>query len=588
MREGLIESMVDSDSLITLIKNSYSCFSKEQKEEINKLILSISPDWEKNREKGQPSMIGLSQYKLPCAIPKEELLNNPAVKKQFLVLEHKFGEYTKPSPPTLGVAKFVGPPLPKAAYEKMNLEQWLSSFKKYNESTEWLLSGRDSLKGGIEQHSRAFTEQVYKNPDKFYDFIFNLGKSKDVSIMYFRAGLEGLIKAKYGIEKVKRLVKTYWKMENKDLRKSIINAIKYINDKDILDLDLIEILKEYALMDPDPERDLWREKGSTDEFYYGGDAFTYGINTVRGRASAVLGIHGYKTHYPDFLFNIFDKIAEDKSIAVKCCLIRFLPGMINWDINKTLDLFIKLTKDMNTHVIENGLECIRYLMTEENFESFVIPLIKQVITPIKPKNPWKGQIDKRKGELLALAYVEGLPGSEQLLEESLKVNNRLKLGMISFSSRTLNNPDRKIREKSQNIYMRFINDDSDETSKEYDHSFKNFDISNFRGLYPLLVKYSKSLVIRKNHYFFLNLLAEVVSSEPEKCVDLIEPLKDLQIPYGVYSNLPTKSVEVLINAYNYTQRNSYKEKIIDILDGMLQNEFYRNIGIQVLDQYDRK
>jgi hypothetical protein len=226
-------------------------------------------------------------------------------------------------------------------------------------------------------------------------------------------------------------------------------------------------------------------------------------------------------------------------------------------------------------------------MTKENFKSF-IPLLKKVAVPLGSKNPLYRQIDKYKGELLTLAYVKDLPDSKQLLEESLKVNDRLKLGMISFSSRNLNNPDEKIRIKSQGIYMRFINDNSDEVSGEYDQSFKNFEIGDFRKIYPLLVEYSKSRVIRKESHFFFKLLGKVVGYEPEKCINLIEPLEDFQVPPGRYSDFPRQVTQILIEAYNRTSQNIYREKAMNIFNSMLEKEFYRNEGLRVLSEQDRE
>jgi hypothetical protein len=208
-RDRLLENMANVDILRKLLKNSYSYFSEEQKERINKIILSILPEWKKKRKKEELSMIGFSKYKLLCAIPTEELSNYPTMKKQLLELKHKFGKCEEHPLSISGAARSVGPPLPKTAYKKMTLGQWLNSFKKYNGSTEWLITKEGFPKGGIEQHSQAFAEQVSRHPDKFYEFVFNLGERDDISITYFRAGLDGLIKAKYDTDKIKITSKTF-------------------------------------------------------------------------------------------------------------------------------------------------------------------------------------------------------------------------------------------------------------------------------------------------------------------------------------------------------------------------------------------
>lgn len=97
-RDGVLENMAGKYELRTFLKNIYPYFSKEQKEKTNELILSVSPEWEKHREKGHPSSIGYSKYILLNAISAEELSDYPAMKKKLLELEHKFGKY-KEEPP---------------------------------------------------------------------------------------------------------------------------------------------------------------------------------------------------------------------------------------------------------------------------------------------------------------------------------------------------------------------------------------------------------------------------------------------------------------------------------------------------------
>lgn len=242
-------------------------------------------------------------------------------------MERKFGEYKEKAPVKSEVVS-VGFPLPNKAYEKMTLDQWITSFKRYDDSTGWGQPREEFLKGGLVEHSRAFTEQVSKRPGTFYNFIFSLGQRDDISMTYLEAGLNGLVKAKYNIEKIKELVKEYWKSEGAGFRKEIISAIDFIDREDFLDLELISILEEYALNDPDPDKESWLIDAGSGTPYYGGDPLHYGINTVRGSAAERLAIHGYKTTYADKIFEIMEKITDDPSISVRCCLIRPLAGML--------------------------------------------------------------------------------------------------------------------------------------------------------------------------------------------------------------------------------------------------------------------
>lgn len=579
-KEGVLENMADEYSLRVLLKNIYPYFSKEEKEKTNEIILSVSPDWEKHREKGRPSSIGFTKYRLLNAIPKDELIAYPTVKKQFLELARKFDKYR--DEPEVSEGGIVGPPLPAIAYEKMSFEQWLLSFQKYDETTSRGIS--IDLRGGILQHSHVFSEEVSKNPDKFYNFVFNLGKKGDISITYFGAGLDGLVKAKYDVEKIKQLVKTCWKHKDTRFRQRIIWAIDYIDKEDTLDLELINILADYASNDPHPQEELWRVDAGSGAPYYGGDPLGHGINTVRGSAAERLVIHGFKTQFPDKIFEILNRIAEDKSIAVRCCLIKYLHGMIKWDRDKVYDLFMKITNDKHPQVIKYGLECLGYLMTKDNFQKFISRL--KMVLQIKGDSV--SSANEYLGQILMLAYVGSYPMAMELLEEGFKINEEVKLGAIDFAARHLTCPDQEIAEKAGKMHLRFLNEDSDKISQKYDWYFRTFKVEDFNKIYNLIVKYSKSKAIEKHANFFFEFLAKCVACEPEKCIDLIQNCVKFGKPNIRYNTLLSGPVQILVEAYNRIIDDTYKERIMDIFDESLQEENWKREGLKVLADQDRE
>ncbi len=448
-REGILEELTSDEyaghELRSLLNNLYRFLSAEEKGLINNLILSVAPDWEKDRWKGGPSRAGYSRYRLLCAIPKDELVNYPSMKKDFHELERKFGRYEE-KPPKVSKVVSVGPPLEGKAYEKMTPAQWIASFKRYDDSTGWNGQRREFLKGGLVEHSRAFTEQVSKRPDEFYDFIFSLGKRTDISVAYLAAGLDGLVKAKFDIEKVKKLVKEYWKAKDSGFRREIIRAMDYLDKEDNLDLELISILEEYALKDPDPDKELWMVDAGRGTPYYGGDPLTHGINTVRGAAAERLAIHGFKTPYPDKIFEIMEEVTNDPSVSVRCCLIRFLQGMLKWDREKTFSIFMKLGEEKHPQIIKYGLECLSYLMRENNFHHF-IPYLR-IAMGIDEEYGYH-HVGEYVGQILMLAYGEGYSNSKNLLEQGILASDKIKAGAINFACRHLLNQNEEVSRKSK-------------------------------------------------------------------------------------------------------------------------------------------
>lgn len=587
-RKGILENVTSNleagFKLRSLIRNIYPHFSKTQKEKINKLILSVLPYWEKVRGKGQRSLIGHTRYELLNAIPGDEISKHPIIKKEFQELGRKFGKFKEKSI-QIGRFKWTGPPLPTIAYEEMTPEQWLSSFKRYDESTGRGIPKKDPLKRGIIQHSRAFTEQVSKRPDEFYDFVFDLGERDDVSITYLGAGLEGLIKGNYDIEQIKQLVKTYWRRKNKEFRKGIIRAIEYIDRKDNLDLDLIEILAEYALNDPDPKEELWETDAYQGTPHYGGDPHIHGVNTVRGSATERLVVHGFETQYPERIFKILNKIAEDKSIAVRCCLIRYLQGMIKWNKSKTYKLFIKISSNGHPQVIKYGLECLCYLMNKNNFRSFIFYLERAMILKETFDH---NSVGKFIGQILMLAYLRSYSKSKELLEKGYKVNEEIKMGAIGYASRHLSSSNTKIADKSKKIYMKFFHEADDKMSQQYDFYFRHFKVEDFIKIYTVILEYSKTEIVRKHCTNFFEFLAKVVSLEPEKCISLLQNYKNFESPEIRYNALQGKLVQILIEAYNRVIDDTYKEKAMNVFDAILQVGIYTREALEVLAEQDRE
>lgn len=575
INDGFLEEIVPSqlvDELKTLLKNFYPLLSDAHKEKINKLILSLSPKWERKKMKGHPSYIGYSKYQMFNAIPQDEFSKFPVLKKQFQELNRKFGKIDNSRITNFSVG-IVGPPLPGNAYEKMTLEQWEASFKKYDDSTEYSHRISDPSKGGIWQHSQAFSGAVKNRPGFFYDLIVKIGGCVEISDKYLTAGIRGLFEGEYEIEKIRELLKLVRKKEGNELRKSIIWAIEYIDKKDNLDIELINILKEYALNDPDPDVENWEKQKE----FHGGDPVTFAINTVRGSAVWVLGKHALKTPFPDELFAIFEKIAEDKHIAIRVCLIQFLSYMIKWNRNKAFSLFMKLTEDMCPQVIEKGIISIHHLRTKSNFHHF-IPRIENILQTA----------DDQLGQILMAAYTADIPGSKKLLEESFIINEKIKIGAIDFASRYLTATDIGTADKSGEIFRRFLNDESDKIKEKYASCFEYFKIEDFEKLYDFIFLYSKSGAIRNNATYFFVFLEKIVRNEPEKCIDLIENHSSFEKPDMRMNRLQGKLVQIVIEAYNRTMDDVYKKKAMDIFDALLQENAYKSFGLDILKEYDRE
>lgn len=579
IREGTFETMpYGARTIITsLIRCQYPLFSDKQKADINQLIMDIAPEWEqKTIAKGYNSRIRHTKAMYLNAIPDTEISKFPDLKKEFQELNRKFGG----SIDSRDISMHFGPvasPLPFTAYEKMTLDHWRSSMKKYNETTEPGGSGSQPFKGGICEHSRSFSKEVEKRPNYFYKFILEIGDDEDISDSYLTAGLDGLIEAKFEPGNIRELIKRFWEKKDQNLRTQVIRAIEYIGKVNKLDLEMIKILEEYAVNDPDPEPGSWgwEEKDVTD---HENDQINVGINTIRGSAAMAFGRHCFETDYPDELFSIFEKITEEKSVSVRACLIHGLYGMLNFDREKTLSIFLKLTEDLNPEVIFAGINTLSYLMTKAAFP-VLIPKIRSIFA----KN------NSKIGELLMVAYVRGYPGSLELLEEGIEANDANIEGIIDFASRYLLSDDEDLVEKSRALFLRFLNDESETVLSRYDWFFHDFDPQDFDDLFDCAFHFCKSKAIKKSSHYFWEFLKTCVRDEPEKCLDLVENYYGVLIARTDSERVEIEPVgDIILEVMNKTSEEVYRVKALDIFDSFLQNPAYQSWFQRVLKKYDEE
>jgi len=296
-------------------------------------------------------------------------------------------------------------------------------------------------------------------------------------------------------------------------------------------------------------------------------------------------IHGFETQYSEKLFKILNKIAEDKSVAVRCCLIRYLQGMIKWNKNKTYKLFKKISSDKHPQVIKYGLECLYYLMNKNNFRSLIFYLETAMILKDSFDN---NSLGKLIGQILAIAYLRSYSKSKDLLEKGYQVNEEIKMSAIECASRHLSSSNTRIANKSKKIYMRFFYEADDKIGLQYDLCFLDFKVEDFNKIYSLILEYSKTEIVEKHCSNFFEFLAKVVNLEPEKCISVLQNYKNFESPEIRYNDLQGKLVQILIEAYNRVIDDIYKEKAMNVFDAILQVGVYTREALNVLVEQDRE
>lgn len=310
---------------------AFRCVDSERRAALEQLIMNLRPGWE---QKGYRHR-GLTQLRFFRSVPSELL--SRGTYRRFQELERKFPDLDL-RPPQGASFQAVGPPIEQAAQSKMSDEAWLGAMRRYGDATAWGAAREDFAKGGVIELSRAFAEQVKKNPERFY----NLAQCFDetISVHYVEEAIAGLADCDAPAEWVFDLVRRFASRIQGESRRGMCHALVK-RAKDGVPDDLLDMMTHWALHDPDPTAELWQVPADGGKPYYGGDPHSHGINTNRGVAIQAV-CHCALSRTPpqvERAFQLLEQVAGDQSTAVCTCVIDSLGPLLREDSIRTIAIF---------------------------------------------------------------------------------------------------------------------------------------------------------------------------------------------------------------------------------------------------------
>ncbi|GAA5036683.1 hypothetical protein GCM10011506_29930 [Marivirga lumbricoides] len=561
-----------------LISKSYAHFTDEQRQKVNDLVLSILPERDCkvyiNREGKKYHYLRWSggiKYEYLCAIPHNLLINQPLIKKVYQELERKFGQF-KEDKPQGSVLRAVPPPLSSSAYENMNFEQWENSFMQYDEEQ---FHGNGPLNGSKVEHSRAFEKQVAERPQYFAALIERLIEEDKVDHNYIISGLDGLVKGEYDTNEFKKLFKKALnlRLDSSNIRMLLLLISYLINTKNCDD-EVITFLCNTALNHEDPA-----DKEELE------NSIQYGINTVRGLAvSKIPYLFSYPDHR-DLVFDTVDRVLDDFSVGVKATLMPQLHYLMDLDKERTLKVLLRVTEQNEIEVLKHTLRSAQCLA--EYFFKELEPYFK---TSLDHK-----EMHGDSAVILALLWIDDQQQCYGLLKKFLKKNEEARSKMVDVAIHNLFNENPISRKRAEKLFLQFLDSKDEKVIQEYSTAFlhlKDKGEDCFMKIHPLLVKYSKSNVVKRSPHYFYEYLLSNAKKYPKECIDLLSQFKNYDKPdiskSGYYNDDPVK---ILLGAYNSLRSVGesdyrYKEKSIKIFDQLLKDDRFRQSANNVTDQAD--
>lgn len=558
-----------------LLKNAYPYFTLNQKDEIDKIILSIKSKYElgtyvddQGKKRHTLRSYGKDLFLYLNSIPANEMKDRPYLKKRFMELQRKFHFIRDEEPHKISWFG-VGPPMDSKAYEKMTYEHWESTFEKYDDEYKREFT---SYRGSLLEHSRKFQEEVKNRSDYFFPFIEKLIDEKKVPYQYIVAGLTGLQEAKYTASEVQRIYKKALSISfNREYTLYFVWITSYFIETKILDKEVLEYLINLAKTHPDPESTDIRNNPLTD-----------GANNVRGAAAGRISQVFFNPSFETVVFDALFHISEDRNISVRISILPRLAILMHLNKEKTLKVFLKLVNTNNPEILENSIWSVQYL-ANYNFDQLK-NYFRQAI-----------RIESLQGNIavvLGVAWLKDIKGSYSLFRSVLRLSNEAKAKAVDMAIKNLADREEKVRKKCEMLFLKFLNSKNEKVIQEYSHGFLDFTIEMFPELYPLLKKYSKSNVATKQPHYYFEYLLKCSKKFPRECLSLLKHVNTYDKPdisqAGFYDDEPVKVLIGVYNSLSSLRTKDYKilNEAIQRFDEMLKSPKFRNSANKVIDMVE--
>ena len=524
-------------------------------------ILGYVPEFEASVDGRQRR--GSTQFALLSAIPKE--LRSERAQKRFRELERKFGE--PPGKPKEMKAEIVGPPISPSESEKMSDDQWLKAVKRY--STEEWWDGNGEIVGGAHQLSQVLEDSVKKEPERFASLAMRF--DADTNPAYMQQTLAGLSQVELDGALKLDVCRKAFAESREACGGQIADAIGSISGA--LPDDAVEMIDWLATEHPHPRREKWQEDAPGGRKHWDGEVYTYGINTVRGRAA--IAIERLIFTDPGNLGRFrgtLDRMVEDRSSAVLSCVAGIVEAVAVTDPAEAVALF--LTMNVPTEELLATPRVTRF-MKYSLAESFgeLRPLIERMICSSESAVAEQGAI------LAGLALLHG-HDAEQLVGTALKIGEAQRLGIAKVASSNIKIRDcRKWCERS---LVALFEDKAKEVRREAASCFRHLEGEPLEDYGDLVDRFSASTAFDDDSSSILTALEESRRRLPGMTCLVCERYlgrfsEEARDMGSARARDPYTLVKLVFRTYQQHQKDEWSTRALDVIDRLCLEGLYGTV-----------
>ena len=514
-----------------------------------------------------------ARFNMLSAIPTE--LRSSNAQGIFRELERKFKE---PDGPPQGITGgVIRSPIDAEAATKMSDAQCLRAIAHYQSEHNFALA-TDFLKGGASELARTIGSMTAKEPERFGRLGLQLPAGTNP--VYIQEILRNL-ESSSADDQTKLAVCRKAYIENRDESGSEICDVLSSIEENLPD-DGLEMLSWLATEHSDPSHERWKEAAnSSGNHLHGGDIYSQGINTTRGRAALAIGkLILRDSGYIGRFRPILARMMSDPSASVQSCIAYTLVAISYHDWELAMSLFLTM------NLAEERLLATRHVygfMLRGVPASFaqLHPFIERALRSQDPET-------QRAGAQLASISAMQCPEGQDLLAEALHGTIPQRVGVANVAAGNVASAD--YREWCESHLSRLFLDDDSEVRKAAAQCFHTLAPESLESYADLISKFCDSPAYQEDSLSILHTLESSLHRLPGMVCTVCEKFllrfgdeaRDIRTGRAGDAYLVSK---LIFRAYHQHQNDAWAGKALDGID-LLCREGIGDIGTE-LEQFDR-
>ena len=524
----------------------------ENRERLEMVILGYVHPYE--RTKSGFKRIGWARFALLSAIPPE--LRSAHANAHFKELERKFPEpQGEPRGPAGGPVKS---PIKKDAADKMTDDQWLRAIKEYH-SEEWGRFLRDEVTGGARQLAQQVLEECAKEePERFARL--SLRFPADTNPVYLEHTLSALKKTPIASDLKLQVCRKAFAESFGPCGRSIADVLGNIEDP--LPDDAVQMLHRLATEHEDPDREAWQEDAGSGKPDYGGDIYTNGIYTTRGRAAdAIRVLILSDATYIDRFRPTLGLMVRDRSAAVLSCVTGTLGAVACHDPALGISLFRNMDLSEDRLLATPHVYGFIHDHLRDGFAE-LRPIVEHMLRSSEPEV-------REDGAYFACIASLIHEGAADLVDEALRGDARHRLGVAQVAAAYIAAPE--YRAWCEATLAELFDDDDSEVRRKAASCFRRLQDEALDTYGDLIATFCDSKAFQEGSFSILHTLEKSQGRLPgmtcEVCDKFLDRFADEAQDIRTRRAGDTRTVaELVFRTYQQHQDDEWTVRSLDLID----------------------